>query len=131
MLLDANGALLLAAMGVLLICAEFCLPGWVAPGVAGGMCVVCGAYRLAALDANVWGVAALLAALATAAICGYGWAPEWIGWGAIAAVPWLCRMLVPGAIQWTAAGLAALAPAAVFLLLRVAARAALNKTLLQ
>lgn len=131
LLLDANGALLAAALGLLLIFAEFCLPGWVFPGVAGGVCLLCGAYRLSILDADPAAAAALGAAVVLAAISGYGMAPEWLGVAAVLAIPWLCRLLVPGSIAWPSAALGALPAAVAFGLLRVAARAADNKTFIQ
>ena len=131
MLLDANGALLAAAAGLLLIFAEFCLPGWVIPGVAGGVCLLCGVYRLSTLDVNVAAALGLAALVLLASAAGYGLLPEWLGWAAIAGMPWVCRLLVPGAIGWTAAVAAGAAPLAAFALLRVAARAVVNKTLVQ
>ena len=130
-MLDANGALVLAAVGLLLICAEFCLPGWVVPGVAGGVCLICGAYRLSLLDANVAAATGLVLAVAVAASAGYGLLPEWAGWMALLCVPFVSRLLVPAGIHWAAAALATLPPMAAFVLLRVAARALANKTLLQ
>ena len=129
--LDANAALLLAAVGVLLICAEFCLPGWVIPGVTGGVCLLCGAHRLAVLDASAAAAAGITAAIIGAAAAGYGLLPEWAGLPLLASVPWLCRSLLPETIQWPVATLAAVSPMAVFYLLRIAARAVANKTLLQ
>jgi len=129
--LDANAALLLAAVGVLLICAEFCLPGWVLPGVAGGVCLLCGSHRLAMLDADAAAAAGIGAAIIGAAAAGYGLLPEWAGLPLLASVPWLCRLLLPGTIQWPVATLAAVSPMAVFFLLRIAARACANKTFLQ
>jgi membrane-bound serine protease (ClpP class) len=131
MQLDANWAVVLAAAGYLLICAEFCLPGWVVPGVAGGVCLVCGAYRLAALDCNGWAAAALAVAVSGAAAAGYGTIPRWVGLAMVAAVPWLSRALVPGAIGWPAAWAAAGPAAASFALLQVAAAAVRNKTIIQ
>jgi hypothetical protein len=131
LLLDANGALLLAAFGLLLICAEFCLPGWVVPGVTGGVCLICGAYRLSLLAAQPLPAAAIVLAISITIAAGYGWLPPALGWLALALLPWLCRALIPGAVHWFSACAAALAPAAAFLLLRVAARAVSNKTLLQ
>lgn len=131
LLLDANGALILAAVGLLAICAEFCLPGWVWPGVTGGVFLVCGLYRLVTLEAHAGPGAGLLALLALASVAGYGWAPPWLGVAAVCAAPWLCRGLLPGVIAWPAAAVAALPVASVFGLLRIASRAAGNKTLLQ
>lgn len=131
LLLDANGALLLAAVGGLLICAEFCLPGWVAPGVLGGVCLVCGAYRLALLEASGTVALGLAATVIVALAGGYGLVPAWLGAAGILGVPMLCRALVPGAVHWAAAGAATLAPVVAFGLLRVAARAVSNKTLIQ
>jgi membrane-bound serine protease (ClpP class) len=131
LLLDANGALLLTGLGLLLICAEFCLPGWVVPGVAGGVCLVCGAYRLSTLGASLpWGFA-LAATVLLILSAGYGLAPFWLGPAALAAVPWLVKSLLPDEIQWPAALLAAVPPAVAYALLRIAARAVQNKTLLQ
>ena len=131
LLLDANGALLLAAFGLLLICAEFCLPGWVLPGVTGGVCLICGAYRLSLLAAQPLPAAALVLAVSITIVAGYGWLPPALGWFAIALLPWLCRALIPGAVHWLTACAAAIAPATAFLLLRIAARAVNNKTLLE
>jgi membrane-bound ClpP family serine protease len=131
LLLDANGALLLAAFGLVLICAEFCLPGWVLPGVAGGVCLICGAYRLSLLAAQPLPAAAIVLAVSLTVAAGYGWLPPALGWLAIALLPWLCRALIPGAVHWFTAFVAALAPAVAFLLLRIAARAVSNKTLLE
>jgi membrane-bound serine protease (ClpP class) len=128
---DANAAVFAAASGYLLICAEFCLPGWVVPGVTGGVCLVCGLYRLAALDCNGWAAAALAIAVSGAAAGGYGLLPRWSGLALALAVPWLCRALVPGAIGWAAAGAAAVSAGASFVLLQVAAVAARNKTIIQ
>ncbi|MBL8241291.1 MAG: hypothetical protein JNM66_27960 [Bryobacterales bacterium] len=130
-LLDASGALLVAALGLLLICAEFCLPGWVFPGVAGGVCLVCGAYRLSLLGGSAPAAVALVAVIVAAAAAGYGIVPEWLGPLLLLAVPALCRALAPGAISWPVAALAGFPAVAIFVLLRVAARAAGNKTLLQ
>ncbi len=131
LLLDPNGALLLAALGSLLICAEFCLPGWVVPGVTGGVFLLCGVHRLALLNSNPIASAALAMAVLFVAAAGYGLLPEWTGLPILLSVPWLCRLLLPAAIQWPAATLAASAPMGAFLLLRIAARAVANKTLLQ
>lgn len=131
LLLDANGALLLAALGFLLICAEFCLPGWVLPGVTGGVCLICGAYRLSLLDAQPAPAAALVLALSVTIAAGYGWLPPPLGVLAIALIPWLFRALVPGRLHWYSTCAAALAPAVAYFLLRIAARAVNNKTLLQ
>lgn len=131
LLLDADGALLLAALGLLLICAEFCLPGWVVPGASGGTCLICGAYRLSQLDAQPLPAVALVLALFVTLAAGYGSLPSALGWLAIALIPWLSRALVPGGLHWFAACTGAIAPAIAFLLLRVAARAVSNKTLLQ
>ena len=130
-LLDANAALLLAAVGFLLVVAEFCLPGWVLPGVTGGVFLVCGAYRLALLDAAAAPAAAIALIIAVALAAGYGVLPEPLGWGALALLPWLCHALLPARIGWPAAVLATGAPGTAFLLLRVAARALTNKTLIQ
>jgi len=129
--MDANGALLLAAAGFLLICAEFCLPGWVVPGVAGGVCLIYGGYRLAGMESSLLSAAGITAAVLLVLLAGYGVIPNWIGWVALAVLPWLCRVLVPGSISWPAAVAAAAAPAAAFLLLRVASRAWMNKTLVE
>ena len=130
LLLDANGALLCVAGGLLLICVEFCLPGRVIPGVAGGVLPLCGAYRLSLLGAALAPAAGLGALLLIAALAGYGALPAWLGWVALPAVPWLCRGLVPGQIAWPPAILAILPPLTLLVLLRIAARAAGNKTLL-
>lgn len=131
LLLDANAAVLIAAVGLLAICAEFCLPGWVWPGVTGGVFLMCAVYRLASLHAQPLPGVALLLVLLIASLSGYGLLPAWLGIIAALTVPWLCRVLVPGAIAWPAALAATLPAAAVFGLLRIAARAAGNKTLLQ
>lgn len=128
-LLDANGALLVAAVGILLVCAEFCLPGWVLPGVLGGVGLVCGVYRLTDFAPSWETALALVLAVAAASAAGYGLAPAWLGVVALASVPALCRRLVPGGISWPVAVFAAVVPATVFILLRVASRAAANKTL--
>lgn len=130
LLLDANGALLLAAFGLLLICAEFCLPGWVVPGVTGGVCLICGAYRLSLLAANPLFAAGLVLVLTITVAAGYGWLPPVLGWLAIVLIPWLCHQLLPGSIHWFTAFSASLAPLTAFLLLRIAARAVSNKTFL-
>lgn len=130
-MLDSSGALLVAALGVLLICAEFCLPGWVVPGVAGGVCLVCGAYRLSLLGASGLVALSLLLVLIGMAAAGYGLVPEWLGLLLLLGVPLLCRVLVPAGISWPVAVLASVPAAAMFILLRVAARAVANKTLLQ
>lgn len=127
-LLDANGALLVAALGFLLICAEFCLPGWVVPGVLGGVLLVCGGYRLAELGGAVAVAAGVAAALIVTVSAGYGAAPRQFGWAALAVLPWLFRQLIPGAVAWWAALLASGGPAAAYVLLRIAARAVANKT---
>jgi len=131
LLMDANAALILAAFGVLLICAEFCLPGWVVPGVAGGVFLSCGVYRLAQLEGSPAAAAALVLAFSGVIASGYGLLPAWAGLPLVLAVPWLCRLLVPGSIEWPAAMLASSAPMVAFCLLRIAYRAAANKTLLQ
>ncbi len=130
-LLDANAALLLAAAGFLLIIAEFCLPGWVLPGVCGGVLLICGAYRLALLDAAPAPAAAIAVIIAVALAAGYGAVPEPLGWVGLAVFPWLCHALLPARIAWPSAVLAAGAPGTAFLLLRIAARAVANKTLIQ
>jgi hypothetical protein len=131
LLLDGNGALLLAAIGLILICTEFCLPGWVIPGVAGGVCLSCGVHRLALLETSPMASGALAVALLGVAASGYGLVPEWSGLPLLLSVPWLCRLLLPGLIQWPTAILAAVPPIAIFFLLRIAARAVANKSLLQ
>ena len=92
--MDANAALILAAFGILLICAEFCLPGWVVPGVAGGVFLSCGVYRLAQLEGSPAAAAALVLTLSGVIASGYGLLPAWAGLPLVLAVPWLCRRLV-------------------------------------
>jgi len=131
LLLDANAALLLAAFGALLICVEFCLPGWVIPGVAGGVCLICGIYRLSSLNASPVAFSFLGLAVLGVAASGYGFLPPWTCILFTFSVPWICRWLLPGAVAWSVALFAGMVPVTVFLLLRIAARAAANKTLLQ
>jgi hypothetical protein len=129
-LLNATGAMLLAAAGVLLICAEFCLTGWVAPGVMGGVMAVCGMYRLGELGASVFSMSLLAAPLGAAAASGYGLLPPWVGLAAIAAAPWAAYALVPGAVHWAATLAWAIPAGTMFGLLDVAARAVASKTIL-
>lgn len=129
--MDPNAALLLATFGTLLICAEFCLPGWVIPGVAGGVCLLCGVHRLGEFESSPAVAAALALTMLGVVASGYGLLPVWAGLPLVLGVPWLCRWLLPGLIQWPAATLAAMAPLAAYVLLRIASRGALNKTLLQ
>lgn len=130
--LDANAALALAAVGLLLICAEFCLPGWVVPGVAGGVCLMCAVYRLSLLGAAALPAFALALSIALAAAAGYGLLPKWLGLAAVIAIPPLCRLLIPGApVHWLSALFSAVPAAAAMSLLGIASRAATNKTLLQ
>jgi hypothetical protein len=86
---------------------------------------------LSLLAAQPLPAAAIVLAISITIAAGYGWLPPALGWLALALLPWLCRALIPGAVHWFSACAAALAPAAAFLLLRVAARAVSNKTLLQ
>jgi membrane-bound serine protease (ClpP class) len=129
--MDANAALVLTAFGILLICAEFCLPGWVVPGVMGGVCLLCGVHRLVEFESSPAAAVALTVTVLGVLASGYGVMPGWAGIPLLLGVPLLCRWLVPGSIQWPAAILAAGAPLAAYWLLRIASRAALNKTLLQ
>lgn len=132
MSLDANAALALAAVGLLLICAEFCLPGWVVPGVAGGVCLMCAVYRLSLLGAAADLGIALALTVAAAAAAGYGLLPKWLGFAAVAATPLLARALIPGdPVHWWAALFSAAPAGAAMALLGIACRAAANKTLLQ
>lgn len=129
-LLDANMALLIAAAGMLLICLEFCAPGWVVPGAGGGVLLVSGIYRLAAMEAAPGAAASLAAVLLLIGVSAFQGELSVFGWLPVVVIPWICRQLLPGQIHWTAAGIAAIPPAAAFCLLRVAARAAANKTFL-
>jgi hypothetical protein len=126
-----GAALLAVSAGFLLICAEFCLTGWVIPGVTGGVLLLCGAYRMAQLGADLRIGLVLAALLLVTAVGGYRLWPVWTGLLASLAVPPLCRLLIPGAVGWAPASAAAAVPAAFFFLLRIAARAAANKTLLE
>lgn len=127
---SASGALLLAAAGVLLICVEFCLPGWVAPGVTGGVMLVCGLHRLLQLEASVAGLGLLVCSFALAAMSGYGWMPVWAGWAGIALSPVAAYSMSPDAVHWAAALACVIPTSAVFTLLRVAAQAVANKTIM-
>jgi membrane-bound ClpP family serine protease len=59
-------AALLVIAGILLIAAEFCQPGWVVPGVLGGVAFLYGAYQMP--------TGPLLVLLGTAALA------MWAGW---------------------------------------------------
>ncbi len=52
------------ALGLLGICAEFCVPGWVLPGVLGGILALLGLASLAALSINPFGTLLLIAGAA-------------------------------------------------------------------
>ena len=131
LLLNADGALVLGTVGVLLICAEFCLPGWVFPGVAGGVFFLCAAHRLAQFDTSPAIAAILMIAMLGTLSAGYGFLPSWTAYPIILAIPWLCLRLAPGSIHWPAAISAGTAPVVSFLLMRIAFRASMNKTLLE
>jgi membrane-bound ClpP family serine protease len=133
-MLDSWGpgaALLAVSAGLLLICAEFCLTGWVVPGVAGGVLLICGVFRMHQLGADARIALTLLCLLSVSAVAGYRLWPLWTGWVAVLAVPAICRWLIPGAVGWGPAAVAGIVPAAFFVLLRIAARGAANKTLLE
>lgn len=130
--LSAEGALLLAAIGLLLICAEFCLPGWVWPGALGGVCLACGVYRLADRGANPLAAAGLVALLFAAGWMSYGdVSPAWVSWLLLGLVPLPARELLPTGIGWPTALCVAIPGAAISMLLRVAGRAAWNKTFME
>ena len=63
---DPNVALILVVVGVLGICAEFCAPGKIVPGVLGGILVLLGLSSFANLPMNWVGVSLLALALRAA-----------------------------------------------------------------
>lgn len=129
--ISANQALVLLVSGLLLIATEFCLPGWVVPGVVGGVAVMTAIHQFTSVEMRPEMAAAALATVLAGAAAAYGWLPAWSGAAAILLLPWLCRAVAPGWIGWPAAAYAGAGLAVLSWLLRVAARAAENKTLLQ
>lgn len=113
-------AVILVVAGTLLVAAEFCLPGWVLPGVAGGVAAIYGGYLL-----PVGSVAGLLASAAFAMLAGgRGW-PRWTaalaGAAAVGAIATLD-------VHWLTALLGSVPALALYCLLTVASRALANKT---
>jgi hypothetical protein len=105
---SANAAMSWLAGGMLLVFVEFCRPGWVVFGVAGGVMAVVGGYHLA-LRGMLWGLLGLALCWAGLALAAFGVWPRWLGWAASVALPLLCwrmdahpAILVPliGATWW-------------------------------
>lgn len=71
MLNEPNFAVVAVAAGVLIASVEFIRPGWVWPGVAGGVLALTGASRLAARGLNPAGLA--LVALGSACVLSILW----------------------------------------------------------
>ncbi|MBM3754695.1 MAG: hypothetical protein FJW38_12025 [Acidobacteria bacterium] len=114
-------AIVLVAGGMLLIALEFCRPGWVWPGVLGGVAVVHGGSSMPLLP-----LAALLAS------AGISMAAGWLGWPR-----WTAAMAGIAAVGtaaqfeagWVSAAFCALPAPALYWLLTAAAKAAANKTI--
>jgi membrane-bound serine protease (ClpP class) len=65
---DPNAALLIALTGALGICAEFCAPGLIAPGVAGSVLVLLGLASLTAFPIHWPGAVLMMIAAAPLAL---------------------------------------------------------------
>ncbi len=107
--------------GVLLVYVEFCRPGWVLFGAAGGVLAVVGGYHLV-LRGLGWGVAALALCWTVLALAAFGAWPRWLGWLASATFFLICSKME--------AHPAIVAPlvAATWWLLAIAGRALQNKS---
>jgi len=86
---SANAAMSWLVGGVLLVCVEFCRPGWVIFGVAGGVMAAVGGYQLAQRG-MAWGLAAMACCWVILAMSAFGTWPRWLGWAASLALPVLC-----------------------------------------
>ncbi len=75
--------------GVLLVCVEFCRPGWVIFGVAGGVMAAVGGYQLAQRG-MAWGLAGMAVCWVVLAMAAFGAWPRWVGVAASLALPALC-----------------------------------------
>lgn len=117
--MDSSTALVIA--GILLIAAEFCLPGWVWPGVLGGVGAIYGAYQLPAAP-----ILELLASTALAvAAARLGWPTGTVGVAGVAAVASVWQMDV----HWMTAISASLPAIVLHWLMTVAMKASANKTI--
>jgi hypothetical protein len=118
---SANAAMAWLVGGVLLVCVEFCRPGWVVFGVAGGVMAAVGGYHLAQRGA-AWGLAAMALCWVVVAMSAFGAWPRWLGWLASAALPVVCwRMEAHPALPLPVIG-------ATWWLLTIAGRALQNKS---
>lgn len=122
---QADIALLWLFGGLLAVCAEFCLPGWVLPGVAGAVSITYGVFRLWELGSNPAAFAVLTAILGLSAWAGFAHWPLWTV-AALSAGAWAAALRLPAG---PAAALAPLPALTLFALLRVAGRALANKTI--
>ncbi len=114
-------AALLLFSGMLLIAVEFCRPGWVFPGVLGGVAVLYGGYQMPAGP-----LAALLAATAVALRAGWrGWPKFFVVASGVASIAAAAQLDV----HWLTAMSAALPSMVLYWLTAVAAKAWANKTI--
>jgi len=107
--------------GGLLLCIEFCRPGWVLFGVGGGVLLVVGGFHLSVRSGG-WLLAGLLTCWTILALASFGVWPRWVGWIATLAMPLLAwRLEAHPALVLPMVG-------ATWWLLGIASRALSNKT---
>ena len=116
-----NAAMAWLVAGVLLLCVEFCRPGWVVFGVGGGVMVAVGGYHLA-LRGTGWGLVGLAACWVALAVASFGVWPRWVGWAASVGMPVVCWRMGANA------GLVLPLVGATWWLLGIAGRALQNKS---
>lgn len=129
---DPNIALILVVVGALGICAEFCAPGKIVPGVLGGILLLLGLSAIAVLPLNWLGAALFLLALPLLALEARFPARGMLSAGAAIAMVLGAVMLIDGPPQSRIRWITALSVSLPFtciatLLLKTAARARRNK----
>lgn len=116
-----NAAMLWLVAGVLLVCVEFCRPGWVVFGVGGGVMITVGGYHLFQRGVG-WGLLGLAGCWVVLALASFGVWPRWVGGVASVAMPVVCwRMGAHPTLVLPVVG-------ATWWLLGIAGRALENKT---
>lgn len=114
-------AALLLFSGMLLIAGEFCRPGWVWPGVLGGVAAVAGGYQMPAGPLLI-----VIASAAVALRAGWrGWPKSLAAAAGAASIAATAQM----GVHWLTALLACLPAIVFFWLMTVAAKAWANKTI--
>lgn len=114
-------AAFLVLAGMLLIAAEFCRPGWVLPGVLGGVMVMYGAYQM-----PIWVAASMMAGAIMAITAG---GQRWPKWTAALAGTFTIAAYAQLDVHWLTAISAMTPPLVLYWLMTVAAKASANKTI--